>query len=102
MRYLLGLLEDYDDDCRVITEILTNAKNALSPVVVTSLWNCYKQLNSSVGTFGTATLQFATPGTESNSPGDQQYLATDQTLANLNQSRDQLAGAIKQDLENAA
>ena len=39
---------------------------------------------------------------ESTSPGDQQYLATDQKLVSLDQSRDQLAGVIKQDLESAA
>jgi hypothetical protein len=102
MMYLLGLKDDYEHDGRVITQILTNPNQALSPGVVTSLGNCYKQLNSSVGTFGTATLNYATQGIESNSPGDQQYLATDQALANLDQSRDQLAGVIKQDLENAA
>jgi hypothetical protein len=102
MMYLLGLTDDYEHDGRVITQILTSPNNALSPGVVTSLGNCYKQLNSSVGTFGTATLKFATAGIESASPGDAQYLATDQTLAALNQSRDQLAGVIKQDLENAA
>jgi len=102
MMYLLGLTDDYEHDGRVITQILTNPNNALSPGVVTSLGNCYKQLNSSVGTFGTATLKFATEGIESASPGDGQYLATDKTLAALNQSRDQLAGVIKQDLENAA
>ena len=55
-----------------------------------------------MGTFGTATLKFATKGIESTSPGDETYLATDRQLASLNQSRDQLAGVIKQDLENAA
>jgi len=102
MMYLLGLTDDYEHDGRVITQILTNPNSALSPGVVTSLGNCYKQLNSSVGTFGTATLKFATGGIESASPGDAQYLATDKALAALNQSRDQLAGVIKQDLENAA
>jgi len=102
MMYLLGLTDDYEHDGRVITQILTNPNPALSPGVVTSLGNCYKQLNSSVGTFGTATLKFATEGIESASPGDSTYLATDKTLAALNQSRDQLAGVIKQDLENAA
>jgi hypothetical protein len=102
MMYLLGLTDDYEHDGRVITQILTSTNNALSPGVVTSLGNCYKQLNSSVGTFGTATLKFATQGIESTSPGDSTYLATDQALAALNQSRDQLAGMIKQGLENAA
>ncbi|MBO0814559.1 MAG: hypothetical protein J2P30_05320, partial [Actinobacteria bacterium] len=58
--------------------------------------------NSSVGKFGTATLKFATKGIESNSAGDEKYLATDQALVTLGKARDTLAGTIKQDLENAA
>ena len=63
---------------------------------------CYKQLNSSVGKFGTATLKFATKGIESNSPGDKHYLATDKTLRTLDIRRDRVAGVIKRELENAA
>jgi hypothetical protein len=102
MMYLLGLTDDYEHDGRVITQILANPNKALSAAGVATLGDCYKQLNSSVGTFGTATLKFATKGIESTSPGDAQYLATDQALVTLDQSRDQLAGVIKQDLENAA
>jgi hypothetical protein len=102
MMYLLGLTDDYEHDGRVITQILTDPNKALDAGGVATLGDCYKQLNSSVGTFGTATLKFATKGIESNSPGDSAYLATDKALAALNQSRDQLAGVIKQDLENAA
>jgi hypothetical protein len=102
MMYLLGLTDDYEHDGRVITQILTNPNKALKVPGVAALGSCYKQLNSSVGKFGTATLKFATKGIESTSPGDSTYLATDQALVALGQSRDQLAGVIKQDLENAA
>jgi hypothetical protein len=102
MMYLTGLKDDYEHDGRVITEILTQPNQALSARGVSALGACYKQLNSSVGEFGTATLQFATQGIESTSPGDQQYLATDQALVNLDIARDQLAGTIKGDLEAAA
>jgi len=68
---------------------------------VTTLGNCYKQLNSSVGQFGTATLQAATTAIESNSPGDQTYLTTDQVLSSLETVRDNLAGVIKGQLEAA-
>jgi hypothetical protein len=102
MMYLLGLTDDYEHDGRVITQILTDPNKALDAGGVATLGDCYKQLNSSVGTFGTATLKFATKGIESTSPGDSTYLATDKALVALNQSRDQLAGVIKQDLENAA
>jgi len=100
--YLLGLKDDYEHDGRVITQILTHPNHALSQPDVTTLGDCYKQLNSSVGEFGTSTLQAATTAIESNSPGDRQYLATDRALAGLEFARDRLAGVIKGDLEAAA
>jgi hypothetical protein len=100
--YLTGLKDDYEHDGRVITQILTRPNGALARPVVTNLGTCYKQLNSSVGQFGTATLQASTAGIESNSPGDQVYLNTDQVLSSLEVVRDQLAGQIKGELEAAA
>jgi hypothetical protein len=100
--YLTGLKDDYEHDGRVITQVLASPNQALRAKGVTVLGECYKQLNSSVGKFGTATLQFATKGIESNTPGDKQYLATDKELSKLDVARDRLAGVIKQDLENAA
>ena len=100
--YLLGLKDDYEHDGRVITQVLTHPNNALSGPGVAALGDCYKQLNSSVGEFGTATLQAATTAIESNSPGDHQYRATDAVLGALNIARDRLAGVIKGDLEAAA
>jgi hypothetical protein len=100
--YLTGLKDDYEHDGRVITQILTHPNAALRAKGVTVLGECYKQLNSSVGRFGTATLQFATRGIESNTPRDKEYLATDKELRKLDVARDRLAGVIKQDLENAA
>jgi hypothetical protein len=102
MMYLLGLKDDYEHDGRVITQILTHPNAALSGPGVTALGDCYKQLNSSVGEFGTSTLQVATKAMESNSPGDRQYLATDRVLGGLDVARDRLAGVIKGDLEAAA
>jgi hypothetical protein len=100
--YLSGLKDDYEHDGRVITEIVARPNQALAARGVSALGACYKQLNSSVGEFGTATLQFATKGIESTSTGDQQYLAADRALVNLDVARDQLAGTIKGDLEAAA
>jgi hypothetical protein len=100
--YLLGLKDDYEHDGRVVTQILTHPNAALSGPGVSALGDCYKQLNSSVGEFGTATLQAATTAIESNSPGDRQYLATDRALAGLDVGRDRLAAVIKNDLEAAA
>jgi hypothetical protein len=100
--YLTGLRDDYEHDGRVISQILTNPNAALSGRGVTALGDCYKQLNSSVGEFGTATLQASTKAIESNSAGDKQYLKTSRVLAGLEIGRDQLAGVIKNDLEAAA
>jgi hypothetical protein len=102
LMYLTGLNDDYEHDGRVITQVLTNPNQALRAKGVNVLGECYKQLNSSVGKFGTATLRFATKGIESNTPGDKQYLATDKELRKLDVARDRLAGTIKQHLENAA
>ena len=102
MMYLLGLKDDYEHDGRVITQVLTSPNAALSGPGVATLGDCYKQLNSSVGVFGTSTLQVATQAIESNSPGDHQYRATDAVLGGLDIARDRLAGVIKTDLEAAA
>jgi hypothetical protein len=102
MMYLLGLTDDYEHDGRVITQVLTHPNAALSGRGMTALGDCYKQLNSSVGEFGTATLQASTKAVESNSPGDKQYLKTNRLLAGLEIGRDQVAGVIKNDLEAAA
>jgi hypothetical protein len=102
MMYLLGLKDDYEHDGRVITQVLTHPNAALSGRGVNALGDCYKQLNSSVGEFGTATLQASTKAVESNSPGDKQYLATNRVLAGLDIARDKVAGVIKNDLEAAA
>src|SRR5690348_674862 len=99
MIYLLGLKDDYEHDGRVITQILSQPNAALSRPGITSLGDCYKQLNSSVGTFGTSTLKVATKAAESNSSGDRTYLRTDKLLAGLDQARDHLASLIKRDLE---
>ncbi len=102
MMYLLGLKDDYEHDGRVITQVLTHPNQALSRPGVTALGECYKQLNSSVGRFGTDTLKATTKAMESNSSGDRVYLRTDKLLAGLEVARDHLASLIKGDLENAA
>src|SRR5204863_7817275 len=58
--YLTGLRDDYEHDGRVITQILTRPDQALRARGVTVLGECYKQLNASVGRFGTATPKAAT------------------------------------------
>ncbi len=100
--YLTGLRDDYESDGRVITQVLTHPNHALRSDGVTELGACYKQLNSSVGQFGTFTLQAATSGIESTSPGDATYTRVDQALRALDVARDRLAGQIKGELEAAA
>jgi hypothetical protein len=100
--YLAGLRDDYQTDGRVVSPILTSPNPALSPAAVTALGACYKQLNSSVGQFGTATLAASTKAMESSSPGDATYRNTDRALSALLQVRDRLAGVIKGELSAAA
>ena len=100
--YLTGLRDDYEHDGRVITQILTHPNAALKAPGVTALGACYKQLNSSVGEFGTATLQAATRAIESSGRGDVVYRTTDKILAGLEVVRDRLAEQIKGELEAAA
>ncbi len=100
--YLTGLQDDYEHDGRVITQILTNPNHALSQPGVTALGECYKQLNSSVGKFGAATLVASTNAIESTSSGDSTFTTVDNQLRALEVARDHLAGQIKGELEDAA
>ncbi len=100
--YLTGLRDDYEHDGRVITQILASPNRALRASGVAALGACYKQLNSSVGIFGTDTLMAATSAIESSSAGDATYLQADQALRKLDVARDALAGQIKGELEAAA
>jgi hypothetical protein len=100
--YLAGLRDDYEPDGRVITQILARPNRALSDPAVTALGECYKQLNSSVGQFGAATLVASTNAVDSTSPGDATYSHVNQALTALDKVRDSLAGKIKGELEAAA
>ena len=100
--YLTGLRDDYEHDGRVITQILRYPNRALRPRDVTKLGECYKQLNSSVGQFGAATLHASTNAIESTSAGDSKFKAIDFILRGLDVTRDRLAGLIKGELEAAA
>jgi hypothetical protein len=100
--YLTGLEDDYQYDGRVITQILAHPNRALSAPGVTSLGECYKQLNSSVGDFGAYTLQADTNAIESNTPNDSEYLRVDAALRGLEVARDHLAELIKGELQAAA
>ena len=100
--HLTGLKDDYVPDGRVVSEILSQPNAALSARGVEQLGACYKQLNSSVGVFGTATLQASTKGIESLSSADRVYTATERALTNLDRVRDAVGGEIKLALNAAA
>jgi hypothetical protein len=100
--YLTGLRDDYESDGRVITQILANPNRALSAPAVTALGECYKQLNSSVGQFGAATLVASTNAVDSTSAGDATYIHINQALTGLDKVRDALALKIKGELAAAA
>jgi hypothetical protein len=102
MMYLTGLTDDYEHDGRVISQILTDPNSALSEPGVTKLGECYKQLNSSVGDFGAATLVASTKALESTSAGDATFLSVEGQLRALAVARDHLAGLVKGELEGAA
>ena len=102
LMYLTGLKDDYEHDGRVVTQLLARPNQALAAPGVNALGACYKQLNSSVGEFGTSTLQAATAAIESTSQGDQTYIRTDQALSGLERVRDALASKVKGELEAAA
>jgi hypothetical protein len=54
--WLAGLQDSYVNDGRVLSEILTDPNAAIAGSKYTDLAECYKQLNASVGEFGTNTL----------------------------------------------
>jgi hypothetical protein len=101
MLYLAGLSDDYVPDGRVISQVLSTVPKPLAPASVLALSTCYKQLGSSVGEFGTWTLQAATAAIESTSSGDQTYNLTDAALASLEHARDYLTNQIEIQLKGA-
>jgi hypothetical protein len=102
LMYLTGLRDDYEHDGRVISQLLSHPNAALTGPGVVPLGDCYKQLNSSVGQFGTDTLQASTKAIETSSQGDATYLRTTKALGLLERARDALAEKIKGELAGAA
>ena len=102
LMYLVGLRDDYEHDGRVISQILARPNPDVSSTDVEALGACYKQLNSSVGEFGTSTLVASTRGLESSSTADKTYTDTENALSGLERQRDRVAGQIKASLEDAA
>ena len=98
---LVGLSDNDTSDGRVLTEIMSDAPGATKNPLFVPLAACYKQLNSSVGSFGTDTLVADTRALETSSPGDAVYNTFLGRLTALGTQRNALAAAIKGELSNA-
>lgn len=99
---LTGLKDDYVEDGRVLTEDLTTTPGQTGDPEFAPLAVCYKQLNSSVGEFGTDVLLADTSALESGSPSDDStYTNFSAQLTALGAQRDALASTIKQELYDA-
>src|SRR5262249_39077391 len=99
---LTGLKDDYINDGRVLTEDLTITPGQTSDNRFQPLAACYKQLNSSVGLFGTEVLQADTAALKTGSgANDSAYQAVSGKILALGTQRDVLATSIKNELFDA-
>ncbi|MGH8888200.1 MAG: hypothetical protein ACRDV3_00380 [Acidothermaceae bacterium] len=97
---LVGLRDDYRGDGRVITQILRQVPRRLAGT--TDLGNAFKQLDASVGQFGTDTLIADTAALASGSAtNDHQFTEIERALAGLGAARTALATKISQTLWSA-
>jgi hypothetical protein len=99
---LTGLKDDYVEDGRVLTEDLTISPGKTRQGQFQKLAVCYKQLNSSVGEFGTDVLLADTAAMKSgSSTDDSTYDHVLSQLQSLGAARDTLATTIKNELYDA-
>jgi hypothetical protein len=95
--HLVGLHDDYQHDGTVIGGILRHRPEP----ELERLARTYRQLNSSVGQFGTDTLAADSKALASSSTDDARYTVTEAELARLADQRDRLAQLIKTTLNLA-
>jgi hypothetical protein len=99
---LTGLKDDYIDDGRVLVEDLTVSPGKTGQPKFDRLAACYKQLNASVGAFGTDVLVADSKALKTGSgTDDSSYLSTLAKITSLGAARDALATKIKGDLYDA-
>jgi hypothetical protein len=99
---LTGLKDDYVEDGRVLVEDLTVAPGKTGQPKFRELAACYKQLNASVGQFGTDVLIADTKALKTGSGSDDTaYTSFLAKLQGLGAARDSLATQIKNDLYDA-
>ena len=100
---LTGLKDDYVDDGRVLVEDLTVSPGKAGQPKYQDLAVCYKQLDSSVGRFGTDVLVADTAALKTgSSTDDSNYASVLAKITSLGAARDSLATQIKGDLFDAA
>jgi hypothetical protein len=103
MLALLGLADDYEDDGRVVTQVV--GSRALPGELrqhrhtATQLGDSYKQLNAPFGAFGVDTLAASTRAIAGD---DATYAAIETTIADLTAQRNALAAQIRTGLDGAA
>jgi hypothetical protein len=108
MNAILGLSDDYVNDGRVITQILSNqaTPKGLNPHGKTTeeLGAMYKQINAPFGKFALDTLVASTSALEQpdTAAGNLKYDSIEAQIANLTAQRNIVAGAIRAALNNAA
>jgi hypothetical protein len=96
---LTGLKDDYVPDGRVITEVMKSDPDQTGQSKFQPLAVCYKQLNSSVGEFGTDILVADTGALKSGSTTDDwKYDTVRGEIELLGATRDALATRIKNEL----
>jgi hypothetical protein len=99
---LAGLKDDYVGDGRVLVEDLTNPPDKSGQPKFRRLAVCYKQLNSSVGQFGTDLILADTAALKTGSSSDDStYNSALDQIKSLGSVRDALATKIKGDLFDA-
>jgi hypothetical protein len=104
MLSLLGLVDDYRSDGRVVSEILDPSvvPDALAASSrLSELVSVYKQIDASFGDFSMTSLRVSTTALASSSTGDRTYGLIETKLADLGAQRDALALQISQALEGA-
>lgn len=96
---LVGLKDDYVEDGRVLVEDLTNPPDKSGQPKFERLATCYKQLNASVGVFGTDLILSDTAALKTGSSSDDStYDSALDRIRSLGADRDALATKIKGDL----
>jgi hypothetical protein len=99
---LVGLKDDYVGDGRVLVEDLTNPPDKAGQPKFDRLAACYKQLDSSVGRFGTDLIVADTAALKTGSSSDDStYESVLGRIKSLGAARDALATKIKGDLFDA-